>query len=54
MCREHLKNCFKTIGAPHQTTVLVAGDDADAKNQVFVALDGAEKISWNSGFGLFN
>lgn len=73
----------KTIGGSHQTTVLVAGDDVDAKNQVFAALEGsglatldagslkrareleavgflqltlagAEKISWNGGFGLFN
>ncbi|AEB31022.1 hypothetical protein CAR_c23650 [Carnobacterium sp. 17-4] len=31
----------KTIGEDYQTTVLVADDDADAKNQIFDALDGS-------------
>lgn len=39
----------KTIGDSHQTTVLVAGDDADAKKQVFTALDGSGLSTVDAG-----
>ena len=39
----------KTIGDSHPTTVLVAGDDTDAKNQVFDALDGSGLATLDAG-----
>ena len=39
----------KTIGGSHQTTVLVAGDDAEAKSQVFAALEGSGLATLDAG-----
>lgn len=39
----------KTIGDSYQTTVLVAGDDADAKTQVFTALYGSGLATLDAG-----
>ncbi|MCM3512206.1 NADPH-dependent F420 reductase [Carnobacterium inhibens] len=39
----------KTIGDSHPTTVLVAGDDTDAKNQVFDALGGSGLATLDAG-----
>jgi 8-hydroxy-5-deazaflavin:NADPH oxidoreductase len=39
----------KTTGSSHQTTVLVAGDDAEAKRQVFAALEGSGLATLDAG-----